>query len=175
MSEATVNKPHIRWGIRRDMPEIMAIENATYRQPWTEDQFLKYLCRREVTMLVAVLNEQVIGYCVYLLGKRKLVVYSLTVAEWHRRDGIGKAFIDKVKGKLSSFRCPTCEIVTTEHNVDAQLFLRAQGFLCTNTQKNQGDDDSYIFRWTMPEFYEEKDDTAVYRTGPRRSRKSDGS
>ena len=32
---------HIRWMIRRDMPEVLRIEQASYDYPWCEEDFLR--------------------------------------------------------------------------------------------------------------------------------------
>ena len=34
---------HIRWMIRRDMPEVLAIEHASFEFPWCEEEFLRVL------------------------------------------------------------------------------------------------------------------------------------
>jgi [ribosomal protein S18]-alanine N-acetyltransferase len=31
-------RTHIRWMIRRDMPEVLAIEAASFEFPWLEDE-----------------------------------------------------------------------------------------------------------------------------------------
>ena len=44
--QKTELKPQIRWLIRRDMPEVMEIENRSFEFPWVEDEFLACLRQR---------------------------------------------------------------------------------------------------------------------------------
>ncbi len=37
--EKSVTRVHIRWMIRRDMPEVMRTERASFEYAWTEDDF----------------------------------------------------------------------------------------------------------------------------------------
>ncbi len=38
---------HIRWMIRRDMPEVLQTEQESFEYPWTEEDFLR--CLRSAT------------------------------------------------------------------------------------------------------------------------------
>src|SRR5918999_229603 len=46
---------HIRWMIRRDMPEVLAIEHASFEYPWCEEEFLRVLRQRVGHQMVAKL------------------------------------------------------------------------------------------------------------------------
>ena len=46
---------HIRWMIRRDMPDVMGIEVASFEYAWTEDDFLRCLRQRNCIGMVAEL------------------------------------------------------------------------------------------------------------------------
>lgn len=35
---------HIRWMIRRDMPEVLQAEQLSFEYAWTEEDFLRRLC-----------------------------------------------------------------------------------------------------------------------------------
>jgi len=49
---------HIRWMIRRDMPEVMRTERASFEYAWTEDDFLRCLRQRNCIGMVAELGER---------------------------------------------------------------------------------------------------------------------
>ena len=53
---------HIRWMIRRDMPEVLAIEHASFEFPWCEEEFLRVLRQRNCIGMVAEYGERVVGY-----------------------------------------------------------------------------------------------------------------
>ena len=48
---------HIRWMIRRDMPEVLDIENQAFEFPWTEEDFIRCLRQRNCIGMVAELDQ----------------------------------------------------------------------------------------------------------------------
>ena len=52
---------HIRWMIRRDMPEVLAIEHASFEYPWCEEEFLRVLRQRNCIGMVAEHGERIVG------------------------------------------------------------------------------------------------------------------
>src|SRR5687768_6635477 len=53
---------HIRWMIRRDMPEVLSIETQCFEFPWTEEDFLRCLRQRNCIGMVAEQGEKVVGF-----------------------------------------------------------------------------------------------------------------
>src|SRR5690606_11527131 len=53
---------HIRWMIRRDMPEVLQIEKASFEFPWYEDDFIRCLRQRNCIGMVAEQGERVVGF-----------------------------------------------------------------------------------------------------------------
>src|ERR671926_1967062 len=95
---------HIRWMIRRDMPEVLAIEHASSDFPWCEEEFLRVLRQRNCIGMVAEHGERVVGFMIYELHKAKLQVLNFAVAPEFRRQGVGRQMMVKLVGKLSSHR-----------------------------------------------------------------------
>src|SRR5215210_2459874 len=95
---------HIRWMIRRDMPEVLAIEHASSEFPWCEEEFLRVLRQRNCIGMVAEYGERVVGFMIYELHKSKLQVLNFAVAPEYRRQGVGHQMMVKLVGKLSSHR-----------------------------------------------------------------------
>jgi ribosomal-protein-alanine N-acetyltransferase len=139
---------HIRWMIRRDMPEVLAIEHTSFEFPWCEEEFLRRLRQRNCIGMVAEQCDAIIGHFLYEMHPRKLVVTNLAVAPDRRREGIGRAMVAKLDGKLSSHRRTRMCLVARESNLDAQLFLRACGFDALRVIRGHFDDtgeDGYYF------------------------------
>ena len=44
---------HIRWMIRRDMPEVLQIERTSFEYPWSEEDFIRCLRQRNCIGMVA--------------------------------------------------------------------------------------------------------------------------
>lgn len=142
--------PHIRWMIRRDMEQVLAIEAESFEFPWSEDEFVRCLRKRNCIGIVAEWKDKVIGFAIYELHKTRLHLMSMAVAKEHRGFGAGKAIIDKLKAKipLNQRRTITCEV--HERNLDAQIFMKLMGFRAVNVLKNfyeDTDEDAYLFQF----------------------------
>lgn len=124
--------PHIRWMVRRDMKEILDIENACHQYPWQEEEFVRVLRQRNCIGMAAEHNGLVVGFMVYALHLRHLHILNLAVAPIQRR-GIGTAMIGKLKDKLDPDGHRRTRLVAEvrETNLDALHFLKANGFIAT--------------------------------------------
>src|SRR4051812_19739028 len=91
---------HVRWQIRRDSPEILFIENASFSMPWTEEDFLKCLRERNCIGMVGEQGDRVISYMLYLLGKHHLEIINFAVHPDYRRKGVGSQMVAKLVSKL---------------------------------------------------------------------------
>ena len=118
---------HIRWMIRRDMPEVLAIEEDSFEFPWSEEEFLRCLRQRNCIGMVAEHDERVVGFMIYELNKTRIHVLNFAVARDHRRLGVGKQMISKLIGKLSSQRRARIILEVRETNLPAQLFFARAG------------------------------------------------
>ncbi len=115
---------HIRWMIRRDMPEVLAIEHASFEFPWCEEEFLRVLRQRNCIGMVAEYGERVVGFMIYELHKNKLHVLDFATHPEFRRQGVGHQMIGKLVGKLSSHRRTRIAVYVRETNLASQLFYR---------------------------------------------------
>jgi ribosomal-protein-alanine N-acetyltransferase len=122
--------------IRRDMPEVLCIEEQAFEFPWGEDDFIECLRQRNCVGMVAETAESVVGFMVYELRRESIHVMNLAVARSHRRLGIGSMFVDKLAGKLAPDRRSRIRLEVRERNLPAQLFFRSNGFLATTVLKD---------------------------------------
>ena len=71
-----------RWMIRRDMPEVLRIEQLN-GQHWGEEDFIDNLRQRNCIGMVLESQENVVGFVVYSLFKTHLTILKLLVhPEW---------------------------------------------------------------------------------------------
>jgi ribosomal-protein-alanine N-acetyltransferase len=139
----TVAPVHIRWMIRRDMLEVLAIEGAGFAAPRAEEDFLKVLRQRDCIGMVAETtdgSEKVIGFMVYRLHKRGLEILDFAAHPGYRRAGVGRQMAAKLVGKLSARRRLLIRVDVREINLDAQLFFRAQGFRAVGVRREHFED-----------------------------------
>jgi ribosomal-protein-alanine N-acetyltransferase len=140
---------HIRWMIRRDMPEVLTIEEDSFEFPWSEEEFLRCLRQRNCIGMVAEHDERVVGFMIYELNKTRIHVLNFAVARDHRRLGVGRQMISKLIAKLSSQRRTRVTLEVRERNLPAQLFFRAGGFRAVSVLRNFYQDtpeDAYLMQ-----------------------------
>lgn len=121
-------KPHVRWMIRRDMPEVMETEQLCFEFPWSEEQFINCLREMSCIGMIAEHNEQVVGHMVYGLRKGWLHILNFAVHPSVQRLGVGTTMVEKLKSKLSCIRRNRLVLEIRDSNLDAHLFFRAMGF-----------------------------------------------
>jgi ribosomal-protein-alanine N-acetyltransferase len=143
-------RPHIRWMIRRDMEEVLEIEQLAFQFPWSESDFIRCLRNRNVIGQVAEWREQVLGFMVYELHKNRLHLLNFAVhpSSWHR--GIGSDMVGKLKGKLGLGRRNRIMLEVRETNLPAQLFFKAMGFRAINVLRDFYEDtteDAYLMQF----------------------------
>jgi len=119
---------HIRWMIRRDMPEVLATEAQSFEFPWFEDDFIRSLRQRNCIGMVAEYEDRVVGFMIYELHKSRIHVLNFAVAPEHRRCGVGSQMLAKLTAKLSTQRRSRIILEVRETNLAAQLFFRENGF-----------------------------------------------
>ena len=140
----------IRWMIRRDLAEVLAIEEAGFEFPWSEEDFIRCLRQRNCIGMVAEADDQIVGFMVYELHKNRLQVVNFSVHPSFHRRGIGSQLIEKLIGKLSSQRRNRIMLEVRETNVPAQLFFRELGFRATAVLREFYDDsteDAYLMQY----------------------------
>lgn len=142
----------IRWLIRRDMPEVLRIEQSSFEFSWTEEDFLCCLRQRNCIGMVAERDHQIVGFMIYELHKSRLNILNFAVAPEHRKQGIGTQMILRLIDKLSQQRRKEILFEVRERNLDAQLFFRSQGFRAVRVLRAHYDDtaeDAYIMQFRL--------------------------
>lgn len=149
-------KVHVRYMIRRDMPEVLTIEAQSFEaDTWTEEDFMRCLRQRNCIGNIAEHGEDVHGYTIRELGKHAVRVVNLAVNPKCRRRGVGRAMIDAIKKRLSAGKHNRIIAEIAESNLEAQLFFRAQGFRCIGVVRggcpsNAGAEDAYRMVYALP-------------------------
>lgn len=149
---------HIRWMIRRDMPEVQHIEDASYDLGWTEEDFLRCLRNRNCIGMVAERGDEVLGYMLYTLHDTRIHILNFSVHPQCRRQDVGTQMLAKMVGKLSSHRRNRITLEVRETNLAAQLFFRAQGFQAVRVLREHYEDTNeaaYRFAYRLREDYRE--------------------
>jgi ribosomal-protein-alanine N-acetyltransferase len=125
-----------------DLPVIVAMEREVYRtDAWTVEQFKEELAAvpRNRQYLVAH-NEQneIVGYAGVFSPDIGLDadVLTLTVAPTYRRQGIGRALLERVITWGTKRNAPSIFLEVREGNVEASPLYESAGFVPISTRSN---------------------------------------
>jgi [ribosomal protein S18]-alanine N-acetyltransferase len=150
----TTTDVRIRWLIRRDMADVLRIEQECFDRPWAEDDFMMQLRQLNCIGMVAEREQKIVGAMIYELHKSKLNILNFAVESESRRNQVGTQMVSKLVGKLSQERRHVIETKVRETNLAAQLFFKSQGFEATSVERDAYDDSdeaAYVMRYTINE------------------------
>lgn len=147
--------PRMRWIVGRDLPAVEAIEVEAVGPgaAWAEIDLRRALSSRDVIGLVAESPAgYVAGYVVYRLDEGAIEILRLGVDLHRRRQGVGRAMLDHVRGKLDRLR-PVARPRRTrilaaapDDRLDVHLWLAACGFEAVSISRG-ADGSRYWFEW----------------------------
>ncbi len=141
---------HVRWMIRRDMAEVLDIEQEAFEFPWSEEDFTRCLRQRNCIGMVAEMAESVVAFMIYELHRSRLHVINFAVRRSHRRLGVGTMLMNRLAGKLTPDRRDRILLEVRERNLPAQLFFRALGYRAISVLKDFYQDtteDAYLMQY----------------------------
>jgi ribosomal protein S18 acetylase RimI-like enzyme len=136
----------IRWIVSSDEKDIKDIESHA-DNPWTWEEYRGQLRKLAHIGMVAEVNDAAAGVIVYELHRGKFAVHRLIVHPRHRRDGIGRALMDKLIGKLHVTGRTRVMFDVEDDRLDMHLFLRAIGESTTSIAPSG----CYRFVWRVRE------------------------
>lgn len=118
----------VRWLIREDMSDVLAIDAVSFAKRWTAEDFVTVLKQRQNIGVVAEMDGVVVGYMVYSLAETSFNVLRFAVDPDVRQYGIGRHMFGRLFAMLSSQRRDRITLTVDERALAAQLFLGAIGF-----------------------------------------------
>jgi len=139
--------------IRRDLPEVLAIEAMAFEFPWSEWDFVCCLRQRNSIGMVVEWNDRVIGFMIYALEKNRIDLLNLAMAPDALREGVGSALLAKLKAKLSEKHRDRITCHVRERNAAAQVFFRENGFHLAEVVRKLYEDteeDAYRMEFVLP-------------------------
>jgi len=146
------SRVQVRWLIKRDMDEVLAIDKASFEFPWTEEEFLCCLRQRNCIGTVAELDYEIVGFMIYEIHQSMLRILNLAVAPNLRRQGVGSQMVQRLIDKLSQQRRREIVLEVRETNLDAQLFFAEKGFRAQRILRDHYEEtteDAYYMRYSI--------------------------
>jgi [ribosomal protein S18]-alanine N-acetyltransferase len=139
--------------------QVLEIERLTSKFPITEKEFLHILSDRDTLGIVALKADIVIGYMVYRIFDRSILLLCLAVHPKWQRQGVGSQLINKLSQKLNKDTRRNITVNVRERNINAQLFLRKLGFNAVSVHRDwffDSNEDSFYFNLSVRDSKNEK-------------------
>ena len=110
-----------------DVPEVVAIERASYQFPWSEGIFRDCL-RVGYTCRVAVVGRQIAGYGVMSAGAGEAHILNLCIAEGFRCHGLGRRLLTQLIERSAALGMKEAFLEVRPSNTAAIRLYLAHGF-----------------------------------------------
>jgi len=108
----------------RDLPAMLVIEKASFANPWTLLDFLRFNCKSHTSGRIRILDGQVVGYLLYEKHFDRLHVAHVAVRPDCRSLGIGREMIRSLADRS---RCYVT-LHVRKSNLNAQRLYHRLGF-----------------------------------------------
>lgn len=128
---------HIRWLIRRDLPDVLDIDSRSFFDVWEEEDFVRFMRQRNAIGMVAEFGERIVGFMVYELQKNRLDLIRMAVHPHWRKLDIGTQMVDKLVSKLSTHRRDRIRADVPDDMYMAHAFLKRMGFEAHAIQRGE--------------------------------------
>lgn len=123
-----------------DVVEVKKMEAEINLSPWSIEDYFNEIKRTDSISLVAKVNEKIIGFIVARLiisenTSYEIEIYNICVAKKHRRNSIGKTFIEELI-KTSKQNISSIWLDVRKSNDSALSFYKKLDFKIVYTRKS---------------------------------------
>ena len=142
----------VRWMVRRDFAQVLAIEQACFEFPWTEDEFRQCLQQPNCLGMVAEYEDRIVGFVVYETPKNRIFITNIATDPEFQRHSIARQMIQKLVTKMIYQHRYRLAIEIRETNLPALLCFRALGFRTAIIRKNYYEnqsEDAYVLQYRL--------------------------
>lgn len=128
----------------KDFSVVLEIENQSFPNPWTKQDFYRGFKNENCVCYVIEDEKEVVGYIVYVCDSTSCKIINLAVAKHYRRHGVAQSLLSEVIEQME--QTPILASIS-DRNLGAQLFFRSLGFKAEKISRNffGPDHNSYDF------------------------------
>ena len=118
-----------------DLPEIVAIETASFETPWSETLFYNEICKAIAVSRVARINGRVAGYLCANMIIDEGHILNLAVHPDHRRFGVASRLLKHMIDDMRARDCRSIFLEVRASNENALKMYERFGFTLLGTRK----------------------------------------
>jgi ribosomal-protein-alanine N-acetyltransferase len=130
------------WTIERlaspsQIDDVIAIEEASFTNPWTRAMYLAELDRPELSFCYLARDSSggVLGFCSFWLVVDELHINNLAVVPGARRTGVGSALLRHVLSVGVGLRAVRATLEVRQSNEAARLLYARLGFVVAGVRR----------------------------------------
>jgi ribosomal-protein-alanine N-acetyltransferase len=130
------------WTIERtlsesDLSEIVALEAATFSNPWTRQMYLRELQNPDVSFLYVLrIDTQIAGFCSFWLVLDEIHINNLAIRHEYQGQGLGTALLQYVLQAGGSRGADRATLEVRRSNTPARRLYERLGFEVAATRPN---------------------------------------
>jgi ribosomal-protein-alanine N-acetyltransferase len=124
-----------------DLDAIDAIEQHSFKSPWSRDTFRAELLREWARVDVARLDGRLVAFCNYWLVTTELHILALATHPDYRGRGIAQQLLDHVLDVARQTGCSLATLEVRRSNVPAITLYERAGFKTVHVRARYYQDD----------------------------------
>lgn len=109
-----------------DLESVVAIERASFPDPYPLLEFAAWLSISAARFVVACVGDELVGYAIARRGPREGEIISIAVAPGARRTGVGRALMEAAMEYLDG--CQRIQLMVEKGNAGAIALYRSFAF-----------------------------------------------
>jgi len=119
-----------------DLAEVLAIETASFKTPWSETLFYNEICKAIAVSRVAKIDGKVVGYLCANIILDEGHILNLAVHPEFRSLGIASSLIKEMIEIMRERDCRSVFLEVRISNEQARIMYEKYGFTLLGTRKN---------------------------------------
>ena len=122
----------------RDLDEIVAIEQASFSNPWTREMYIRELQNPDVSFLyvLRISGEGIVAFCSFWLVLDEVHINNIAVRQDFRGRGLGTALLEHVLEAGASRGAARATLEVRRSNAPARRLYEQLGFEIAATRPN---------------------------------------
>lgn len=127
----------IREARRSDVEGVIAIEQASFGDPWRAQDFDEVMDSPQTIFLIAAASDEtVVGYVIAMFVADESEILNLAVSSSHRRHGYGGMLLDAAIADLAGRSIASAFLEVRESNAAARTLYVSRGFADVSRRKS---------------------------------------
>ena len=131
----------LRQMTHEDMPAVIALEKAAFRNPWSPELLRRELDHEWSTILLVEEpqpggSRNLLGLAIFWIVQDEVHVLNVAVAPEHRRRGVGRLLMDEVLARGRHRLCTLATLEVRRSNEAAIGLYKSLGFRSVGVRPN---------------------------------------